>query len=171
MRKTLTAAIACLAVGASMIPQAALAQRYIEQERYIGQYCSNHPGDPDCTDWDRNRDSWDEARYNRWYSDHHDEFGPDDAAAALFGFAAGAAGAAAGAITGSIGGAVEGSHQAACAARYRSYDPAERYVPGERRLPARVPAVATNHNSVWKSRLRAGSFLRVPSPIRSCKRA
>ena len=119
MRKTLAAAVACLAVS-TLIPQAALAQRYHEQDRYVGRYCSDHPGDPDCMDWNGNRDRWDEARYNRWYYDHHDEFGPDDAAAALFGFAAGAA---AGAITGSINGAVEGSQQTACGARYRSYDP------------------------------------------------
>jgi hypothetical protein len=120
MKKTLVAALACLAVGGGVIPQAAFAQRYHDQERYMGRYCSNHPGDPDCDDWNRNRGSWDERRYNRWYGAHRDYFGPDDAAAAIFGFAAGAA---AGAITGSIRGAAEGSQESACAARYRSCDP------------------------------------------------
>ena len=62
-----------------------------------------------------------EPRYNRWYHSHRNNFGPDDAAASIFGFIAGAA---AGAITGSInGGANYGSHEARCDARYRSYDP------------------------------------------------
>jgi hypothetical protein len=120
MKKSVAVAIACLAAASSLLPQVAMAQRFHDQERYMGRYCSNHAGDPDCYSWNHHRDRWDDARYHRWYGHHRHDFGPGDAAAAIFGFAAGAA---AGAITGSINGASAGSHEAACSARYRSYDP------------------------------------------------
>lgn len=120
MNKTLTAAIAGLAIVASVVPQTASAQRFHDRDRFIERYCGNN-WDRDCNDWRDNRHSWNRDRYDRWYHNHRHsrDFGPDDAAATIFGFVAGAA---AGAITGSINGAAGGSHVAACEARYRSYD-------------------------------------------------
>jgi hypothetical protein len=120
MNKILGTAVACLAIGVSFLPATASAQRFHERDRYIERYCNDN-WDRDCDDWRYNRNRWDEARYHRWYRDRRDYFGPEDAAASVFGFIAGAA---AGAITGSINGAAGGSHEARCAARYRSYDPA-----------------------------------------------
>ena len=119
MMKALTLAIASAAILATAIPQAS-AQRYRDQDRYIERYCDGRGSDRDCRDWRDNRRSWDRDRYDRWYHSHRHEFGPDDAAAAICGFAAGAA---AGAITGSINGATNSSHVARCEEAYRSYDP------------------------------------------------
>jgi len=123
MNKGLGTAVACLAIGASMLPTTASAQRYNQrfynQDRYIENYCGGR-WDNDCNDWRDNRSRWDEPRYHGWYRSHRNHFGPGDAAASIFGFVAGAA---AGAITGSINGANYGSHEARCDARYRSYDP------------------------------------------------
>lgn len=80
-------------------------------------YCGRHD-DSDCRSWRRDRGSWDDARYNRWYRHHHNDFEGDDAAAALFGFAAGTA---AGLITGTVGATTD---EPACV-NYRSYDPAD----------------------------------------------
>jgi len=124
MRNALAVAAACVLAGVTAA-SAAQFNRHGDREQFMTNYCGRH-NDSDCRDWNRNRDRWDDARYHRWYERHRydpdfHEFGPADAAAAIFGFAAGAA---AGAITGSINGAAEGSHETACAARYRSYDPA-----------------------------------------------
>lgn len=122
MNKALGTAVACLAIGVSVFPPAAFAMhpQFRDQDRFIENYCGGR-WDRDCNDWRDNRHSWDRDRYSRWYDDHRDSFGPEDAAASIFGFVAGAA---AGAITGSINGATYGSHEARCEARYRSYDPA-----------------------------------------------
>jgi len=120
MKKMLWTAIATLAVAATVLPPTTVsAQRFRDRDVYIERYCSDR-WDNDCEDWRYNRHRWDDDRYGRWYHSHRDYFGPDDAAAAVFGLVAGAA---AGAITGSINGAVDGSHVARCEARYRSYDP------------------------------------------------
>ena len=118
MKKTLGLAVGAFAVAASLLPAPASAQ-FRDRDVYIERYC-NDRWDNDCDDWRYNRHRWDDARYHRWYRDHDDYFGPDDAAASVFGFIAGAT---AGAITGSINGAVGGSHVARCEARYRSYNP------------------------------------------------
>jgi len=119
MNKTLTAAVASVALLASVIPQTASAQRFHERDRFIENECDGR-WDNDCRDWRNNRHSWDRDRYDRWYNRHHRRSGPEDAAAAIFGFAAGAA---AGALSGAFHGGVMTSHVAACDARYRSYDP------------------------------------------------
>lgn len=120
MKKTLAALVACLAIGAAVPPTASAASLQA-QEQYFGRYCDRHPGDSDCRDWRANRRHWDRDRYHSWYGRHRHEFGADDAAAAVFGFAAGAI---TGAIIGGANGAASGSHVAACQARYRSYNPA-----------------------------------------------
>ncbi len=84
-------------------------------DNYVRDYCGQHRSDRDCRDWDHNRHSWNEDRYHQWYRSHQRDFGPADAAAAIFGFVAGAA-------AGAVNGAVDTSHRAACEARYRSYD-------------------------------------------------
>jgi len=118
MNKAFGTAVACLAIGASMLASPASAQRnhqrFYNQDRFIENHCGGR-WDRDCNDWRYNRDRWDEGRYHGWYRDHHNDFGPEDAAASIFGFVAGAA-------AGAISGAVGTSHVAACDARYRSYD-------------------------------------------------
>jgi hypothetical protein len=118
MNKAFGTAMACLAIGASVFASPASAQRnherFYNQDRFIENHCGGR-WDRDCNDWRDNRGRWDERRYHGWYRDHHNDFGPEDAAASIFGFVAGAA---AGALSGAIG----TSHVAACDARYRSYD-------------------------------------------------
>ncbi len=118
MKKALGAGVACIVVATSGILTPATAgsrHNYREQERVMGNYCDSHRGDHDCWDWNHHRDRWDKSRYHHWYGRHRHDFGPADAAAAIFGFVAGAAANAA-------AGTANTSHQAACDARYRSYD-------------------------------------------------
>ena len=115
MRKALSAAVACVVLGTGLIAQPAAAQRYNDRDRYVSNYCSNHPRDRDCRDWNNNRHGWNEDRYHRWYGNHRREFGPDDAAASIFGFAAGVTGAI-------VRGATGTGHVVACETRYRSYN-------------------------------------------------
>ena len=117
MKRTMVAAVSCIALAASAIPQTASAARYHDQEQFMGNWCDSHPGDSDCNDWHHHRGHWNEARYHDWYGRHRDDFGPADTAATVFGFAAGTA---AGLITGAINGAT----QPACV-NFRSYDPAD----------------------------------------------
>jgi hypothetical protein len=88
--------------------------RFERQDRYVSNYCERNWRDSDCRDRRYNRHSWNDRHYRDWYRHHRHEFGPEDAAAAIFGFVAGAANAIAG------GGVT--SHRAACDARFRSYD-------------------------------------------------
>jgi hypothetical protein len=117
MRKAISATLASLVLAISGLATTASAQswRFERQDHYVSSYCENNWRDRDCQDWRDNRHSWNESRYNNWYGRHHRDLGADDAAAAIFGFVAGAA---ASAITGGAG----SSHVAACEARYRSYD-------------------------------------------------
>jgi hypothetical protein len=117
MRRALSVAVACLTLAATALPQTAYAGRYDRQERFMGNWCAQHPRDRDCRDWSANRHSWNEDRYRSWYGRHRHEFGPDDAAASIFGFAAG--------VTGSIlNGISESGRDAACAAKYGdAYNP------------------------------------------------
>ena len=121
MRKYLTTTAVCILLGAGAFAPAAAGQfnrHHGDRDQFMQNYCGRH-SDSDCRDWGQNRSRWDDARYHRWYQRHHRDrdFGSNDAAAVIFGFAAGA-------ITGSIisGGAANGSHVAACDSRYRSYD-------------------------------------------------
>jgi len=115
MNKTLAVAVASIALLVSAIPQTASAQRFHERDRFIENQCDSR-WDNDCRDWRNNRHSWERDRYDRWYHRHHRRSGPEDAAAAIFGFAAGA-------LSGVIQGGGMNSHVAACNARYRSYNP------------------------------------------------
>ena len=125
MKKAIATVAACVVLGTSLIAPASAQNRRggRDRDQYMQNYCGRHD-DSDCRDWRANRNRWDDARYHGWYERHrHDRdfhtYGTANAAAAIFGFAAGAA---AGAITGSINGGVRGSSVAACEARYRSYD-------------------------------------------------
>ncbi len=122
MKKALSAALACVALGAIAFaqPAAAAPDRNHSQQSFMRHYCGSHPGDRDCWDWNHHRSHWNESRYHDWYGRHRREFGPDDAAAALFGFATGLV---TGAINGAANGAANGSHTARCEAHYRSYNP------------------------------------------------
>jgi hypothetical protein len=116
MMKAVSASLALLFAASAVAPATAAQQsRYERQDRFVANYCDTHRGDRDCRDWQDNRHSWNEGRYRSWYRHHRHEFGPDDAAAAIFGFVAGAA-------TAAVAGAAETGHRAACEAQYRSYD-------------------------------------------------
>jgi hypothetical protein len=120
MKHILGTALASVILASGAIGTSASAQSFHDRQMYVERYCDRNPGDPDCYDFRYNRHTWDEDRYHSWYGRHRHEFGPDDAAAAIFGFAAGAI---TGAISGAASGAVDGSHVARCEARYRSYNP------------------------------------------------
>jgi len=122
MQKTLGVALASILFATSVIATSASAQPrdralFERQDRVIWNYCRNN-WDDDCRDWDHNRHHWDESRYQRWYRDHHRHrgFNPEDAAAALFGFAASMMGSA-------LTSGATNSHVAACQRRFRSYNP------------------------------------------------
>ena len=126
MQKILTTAIAATVLatsGMSFVSPASADMR--GRERYVERYCANNPRDNDCRDWRRDTRRWDNARYQGWYRRHQGNSN-DAAAAALFGFAAGAivAGAAANANQPRGVVVVDDGHAQRCAARYRSYDPA-----------------------------------------------
>ncbi len=95
MRKFLTTAVTCIALGASAIAPVSAAPRHHnnggDRQQFMQNYCSSH-NDSDCRDWNNHRDRWDDARYHSWYQRHrHDRDFGDNGVAALFGFAAGAA--------------------------------------------------------------------------------
>ena len=121
MQKALGAAFASILFATSAVATSAWAQprdhsQFERQDRVIQNYCRNN-WDNDCRDWDHDRHRWDESRYQRWYRDHHSHrgFRPEDAAAALFGFAVGA-------IGGALSAGATDSHVPACQRRFRSYD-------------------------------------------------
>ena len=121
MQKTLGVALASILFATSVITTSASAQPrdralFERQDRVIWNYCRSN-WDDDCRDWDHNRHRWDESHYQRWYRDHHrhDGFDAQDAAAALFGFAASMMGSA-------LTSGATNSHVAACQRRFRSYD-------------------------------------------------
>ena len=88
--------------------------RYQQQDNYVADYCMDKPRAEGCDDWRSNRNNWGESQYQGFYRNHrnHDGFG-GNAAAALFGFAVGAA------VTGHSGRTSD--HVRACENRYRSY--------------------------------------------------
>jgi hypothetical protein len=121
MRKAIAATLSAAVVASSMLsPVAQAAPRHHgDRDRFISSYCERHPRDRDCNDWRSHRNRWSDDRYDRWYHNHRRDFGPGDAAASIFGFAAGAI---AGAAAGAASGASDGSHVARCEARYKSYN-------------------------------------------------
>jgi len=110
--------VACVVLGTSVIGSVAPAEAQRadrrERERYVERYCDRNPRDRDCRDFRDHRRNWNDSRYQRWYRDRHR--GNDNAAAALFGLAAGAI------VGGAISSAQGNSHVQACEARFRSYD-------------------------------------------------
>jgi BA14K-like protein len=123
MRKAIGATLASIvlatgAIGATSV--SAAPGRYDQQDHFIQSYCSTHHWSGDCNDWRQHHGRWDESHYHDWYHHHEHDFGPGDAAAAIFGFAAGAI---TGAMAGAAHGAVNTSHAAACSAHYRTYNP------------------------------------------------
>ncbi len=118
MQKALGVAVASILLATTAIGTSASAgpRLFDRQNNFIENYCGNN-WDDDCRDWDHNRDRWDESRYDRWYRDHHrhQNFGAENTAAAIFGFAAAAVGSA-------LATGASTTHGVACEARYRSYD-------------------------------------------------
>ena len=134
-------ALVVLGTGSVTFSAPAEAQSFRERQRFVERFCARNPGARDCREFRRDARRWDDRRYNRWYRDNYRERSRSDrAAAALFGFAAGAALGAAANSNRAPAGAYEVSRDqvARCAARYRTYDPrTNTYVAnsaGERRL-------------------------------------
>jgi hypothetical protein len=122
MKKTISTALASLFLVSTIAVPAVAAPKhrnYSKQDNYIRDYCRKHR-DSSCNDWQRHHGSWDESHYHNWYNRHRSYYGSNNAAAAIFGFAAGAI---AGAAVGAANGAASSSHVAACQAQYRSYNP------------------------------------------------
>lgn len=118
MRRILSASLASALIIAGSTAGFADSPRHHRhdngRDNYVQNYCDSHGWDRGCRDWRNHHDRWDESHYHDWYRNHHR--GPANAAAALFGFAAGAiAGAAANA-------AADNSHVSRCEDQYRSYD-------------------------------------------------
>lgn len=95
MNKNLARALASVVMASSlattMTPALARHKHHAQQERIVAKFCEKHPRRPACVDWRQNRHDWDEARYQLWFRNHHDEIDVQEAGlAALFGFAAGA---------------------------------------------------------------------------------
>ncbi len=112
-------ALVVLGTGSVTFTAPAEAQGYRDRERFVERFCARNPGARDCREFRRDARRWDNRRYNRWYRDNYRDR-RDNSAAAIFGFAAGAALGAAAANANQ--GAVSNSQAARCAARYRTYD-------------------------------------------------
>lgn len=128
MNKVLSAIPAALlfVAGGLVSTAPASAANFGDRDQFIGNFCSTHPGASRCDDWRRNRGHWRDSDYRNFYRFHSNDFGTG--AAALFGFAAGAAiaGSAANARNQDLydDGPVadDSDHVAACEDAYRSYD-------------------------------------------------
>ncbi|WP_182086738.1 BA14K family protein [Aureimonas sp. ME7] len=119
-------AVTVLATGAVTFsaPQAE-AQSFRERQRFVERFCARNPGARDCREFRRDARRWDDRRYQRWYRDNYRERNRNDAAAAaIFGFAAGAiaGSAASGNRAPEYRGGASRAQAARCAARYRTYD-------------------------------------------------
>ena len=117
-KKIISAVLGTVLAGTMMMPAPAAAQSLRSQERYVSQYCLEHPNWRGCDDWRDNRRHWGSSEYRRWYQWNRPNL--NSVAAGIFGFAIGAA------IVGSMarsGGSDWEDHVAACEAKYRSYNP------------------------------------------------
>ena len=111
------AAIVGLSSLVGLMPAAAapMHQSYQQQDRYIGNYCSNNPNAGQCNDWRSNHGNWSNSQYQGFYRTHRNDRGFDsNIAAGLFGFAVGAA-------MMNSGSSYMSSHVRACENRYNSY--------------------------------------------------
>jgi hypothetical protein len=122
MRKIASAAVAVALAGVMALPAPASAQSasfnlsFGQQDRFVGNYCDDHPSWRGCDDWRRNHHHWGRDDYRRWYGWHRPSLG--SIGAGIFGFAVGAA------IANSVNNDRSGgydSHVARCEARFRSY--------------------------------------------------
>lgn len=106
-------AVSALA-GIAPVSAAPMHGTYLQQDRYISDFCAQNPNAGHCNDWRTNHSHWNNSQYQSFYRYHQNDRGfGGSMAAGLFGFAVGAA------LTGSVDG---NSHIRACEARYRSYD-------------------------------------------------
>ena len=110
----LVISIAGLAVAS---PAFAAPGNQMQQDQYIGNYCTSYPSDNQCSDWRTNHSHWSSNQYRGFYMGHENSVGfRGNVAAGLFGFAVGATLAAAANDSGN------GDHVAACEDHYRSYN-------------------------------------------------
>lgn len=114
-----TAALVISITGLAVAsPAFAAPGSHMQQDQYIGNYCTSYPSDHQCSDWRSNHSHWSSNQYHSFYMDHERSAGfGGDFAAGLFGFAVGATIAAAANNSGDYD-----SHVAACENYYRSYD-------------------------------------------------
>lgn len=110
----LVISIAGLAVAS---PAFAAPGNHMQQDQYIGNYCTTYPSADQCSDWQTNHNHWSSNQYRNFYMGHERSVGfGGDFAAGLFGFAIGAT------IAAANNGGDYDSHVAACEDHYRSYD-------------------------------------------------
>lgn len=127
MHKIASAAIATALAGIMAIPAPAQAASvsisFGAQDRYIGDYCDDHPRARGCNDWHKNRHHWSRSDYRNWYLWNRPNIG--NVGAGLFGLALGIG------IANSINNSNSGGYSSGgdwsdhvdrCEARYRSYD-------------------------------------------------
>jgi len=121
MHKLASTAVALALAGVMAIPAApanaaSFNIQFGSQDRFVGNYCDDHPNWRGCDDWRRNHHRWGKAEYQNWYRWNRPSLG--SIGAGIFGFAVGAA------IANSINNSNSSSynsHVAACEARFRSY--------------------------------------------------
>ena len=129
MKKMMTSAMAAVLLGTSLVASVGTAAADPRRDRYIEEYYRAHDRDDSYFRWERDRRRWRDDDYRRWYRERHrgDDFG-DAGVAAIFGLAAGAlVGAAVSSAANNEAVVVTRGDDAwlrACAARYRSFDPA-----------------------------------------------
>lgn len=128
MHKLVSAVVATTLAGAMALPAPALAQSgsvtlsFGQQDRYIGDYCDDHPRARGCNDWRQNRHHWSRNDYRNWYMWNRSNIG--NVGVGLFGLALGLG------IANSINNSNDGynsggnwsNHVDRCEARFRSYD-------------------------------------------------
>ena len=116
---TLGSAIVLFGVSSAIgvIPAAAAPGNRMQQDQYIGNYCSTHPTAAQCGDWQTNHSHWSSGQYQGFYRGHQNDVGfGGDVAAGLFGFAVAAA------VASSVNNGNDSSaHVRACENAYRSY--------------------------------------------------
>ena len=125
MRKLISSSIAAAMLATSMVAVTPALAQGRDRDQFIEQFYLKHGRDDDYWRWKRG--GWRDDDYHGWYYRHDDDFG-GNAAAAIFGLAAGAvagaivSGATQGAANYDVVGGDQWDYQ--CSLKYNSYDPA-----------------------------------------------
>ncbi|ESR23420.1 BA14K family protein [Lutibaculum baratangense] len=132
MKRGACAALVAIIAATTTVPATAQNRGgYRDRDAYIERYYKSNRHDDEYRRWQRDRHRWSQRDYDRWYRSRHR--GSDNAAAAIFGLAAGAiAGAAISSANRSSGSGIPsaGGYPAGsdgwyryCSSKYRSFDP------------------------------------------------